>query len=65
MNPRKMLIAFGVVTALSPFIGLPRDILSILLPVLGMCIVAVVLLLIPKTGTQAPEGEPIHDTHAT
>ncbi|MBP6868924.1 MAG: hypothetical protein KBC16_02340 [Candidatus Pacebacteria bacterium] len=65
MNPRKMLIAFGVVTALSPFIGLPRDILSILLPVLGIGIVAIVLLLIPKTGPQAPEGELIHDTHAT
>lgn len=65
MNPRKMLIAFGVVTALSPFIGLPRDILSILLPVLGIGIVAIVLLLIPKIRPQAPEGELIHDTHAT
>jgi hypothetical protein len=65
MNPRKMLIALGVVTALSPFIGLPRDLLSILLPLLGGGVVAIVLFLIPNVRPLATEGEPTHDIHAT
>ena len=65
MSPRKVLIALGVLTALSPFIGLPRDILVFLLPLIGVGVVATVLFLMPKDSSDTGAYEPTHDTDAT
>lgn len=65
MNPRKVLIVLGVLTALAPFIGLPRDVLVFLLPIIGGSVIATVLFLIPKNSSHTEVYEPTHDAHAT
>lgn len=41
MSRETILIALGVLVALSPYLGLPLSLLAILLPVLGLSIIAI------------------------
>lgn len=41
MTRESVLIALGVVIALTPYLGLPLTLLSILLPVLGLVVAAI------------------------
>lgn len=61
MQSKKALIALGALVALSPFIGLPRDVLVFLLPILGV-LIGVVSSMTQRTDRVTEEVSIAHDS---
>lgn len=62
MSKETVLIALGAITALSPYLGLPLSVLSILLPVIGLLVALVGIALrtrskrLPAVVYEAPDA---------
>ncbi len=61
MNSPRALVLLGIVTALSPFVGLPYSWLRVLLPILGIVIVVVAFRV---RAIRPRRVEPVYDEQA-
>lgn len=62
MNSPRALVLLGILTALSPFIGLPYSWLRVLLPILGIVIVVVAFRV---RAIRPRRVEPVYDEQAS
>jgi VIT1/CCC1 family predicted Fe2+/Mn2+ transporter len=61
MTRESVLVILGVLVALTPYAGLPLSILEIVLPVLGLLIVAIALTLRARNAHRQAEVVPVYE----